>query len=124
MPSTQPTVAIANSAKKKIRPRSDGPSMSRTITGWPASQSGALGVGVLVRVLAVAQVQEDAIVAVRLGRPDGLVDDRHDALAVLARRLGDELLDPEPERLQRRVDHVGQLVAARERQLAPGDAEP
>ena len=42
-------------------------------------------------------VDEEAIVAVALGRADGLEIDRDDPLAFLARRLGDQLLDPRAE---------------------------
>jgi hypothetical protein len=83
-----------------------------------------LGVGRLIGRLGVAQVQEGAVRAVDVGGAQRLVDHRQDPLAVLAGRLGDELLDPEPEGLQRRIDDVGQLVAAGLGQLAPGDAEP
>ena len=41
----------------------------------------------------------------------GLTGDRHDAFAVLARALGDELLHPETERLQLRRNPERQLVA-------------
>ena len=48
--------------------------------------------------VAEANVDEEPIGAVGLGRPDRLQVDRDDSLAVLARRLGHELLDPGAER--------------------------
>ncbi len=39
MPSTHPATAVANSAKKKIRPRSAAPSTDMVTVGWPASAS-------------------------------------------------------------------------------------
>ena len=125
IPSTQPAVAIANSAKKKIRPRSCGPvDLAHDDRVAGLAQRRDLGVGRLVGRVAVAQVQEGAVVAVDAGVADRLVGDRQDALALLARRLRDELLDPQPEGLQRRVDDVGQLVAACLGQLAPREPEP
>jgi hypothetical protein len=43
---------------------------------------------------------------------------------VLAGRLGHELLHPEAEGAHRPADHEGELVAAREGQLAERHAEP
>ena len=42
IPSTQPDTAVANSAKKKIRPRSAGPSAVSVNVGWPAFASSAM----------------------------------------------------------------------------------
>jgi hypothetical protein len=39
MPSAQPATAVANSAKKKIRPRSSGPPPDRVIVGWLSAAS-------------------------------------------------------------------------------------
>jgi hypothetical protein len=48
-------------------------------------------------------VHEDAVVAVAVGLADGLVGHGQDPRAVLARRLGDELLEPQPEAADLRV---------------------
>jgi hypothetical protein len=37
--SAQPATAVANSAKKKIRPRSSGPPADSVTVGWPAAAS-------------------------------------------------------------------------------------
>src|SRR5215211_5197413 len=47
-----------------------------------------------------------------VGWPARLVGHGQDALAVLPGRLGEQLLDPQPEARYRLRDHVGQLVAA------------
>ena len=57
--------------------------------------------------------EEEAIVAVDRRRAERLAHDRHGAGAVLAERLGDELLHPEAHGRERRIEEVGDLVAAR-----------
>ena len=63
--------------------------------------------------------EEEPIVAVDLRGTDGLAHDRHDAGAVLADRLGDELLEPEPEGGRLRVKHERDLVATRAHDRPP-----
>ena len=58
------------------------------------------------------EADEDAVVAVRLRLAERLEVDRHDADAVLAGALGDELLGPRPERRDLVVGQERQLVAA------------
>ena len=125
MPSTQPATAVANSAKKKTRPRSDAPcddQGDRGVSGLGERRH--LLVELLVGLVAVAQVGEDAVVAVGIGLAERLVGHRQDALALLAGRLGDQLLDPEAEARDRLGDDEGELVAPLERQLAHRDAQP
>ncbi len=99
--------------------------MVTVIVGWPASVSAStIDVELLVRARAVAQVDEHAVIAVHARVAERLVGDRQDALAVLAGRLGDQLLDPEPEAVDRLGDDEGQLVAAAQRELADRGAEP
>jgi len=81
-------------------------------------------VEVLIGLLGMTQVDEHAIVAVGLRRAEWLVGDRQDPPAVLAGRFGHELLDPQPEALNRRRDDEGQLVAPAPGELADGRAEP
>ena len=69
------------------------------------------------------EADEDAIVAVDARRRERLADDGHDAVAVLAGALGDELLDPVAEALERRLDDQGQLVAAAAGQRAERRAQ-
>ena len=43
IPSAHPTTAVANSAWKKIRPRSEAPPMIRpVVVGWPARPSASI----------------------------------------------------------------------------------
>ena len=78
---------------------------------------GMAGVGQLLQLgdvvgAAQADADEDAVLAV-VGRfQQRLAGDWEDALPLLAGRLGDELLDPEAERVQRRRRDEGELVAA------------
>ena len=73
----------------------------------------------LLGLLEVAQVQEHPVVAVGVGRvAERLVANRHDPAPLLAGRLGDELLGPQPEALDRVRDDERELVAALERELA------
>jgi hypothetical protein len=69
-------------------------------------------------------VDEDPVVAVRVRCAERLVGHGQDALALLAGRLRDELLDPEPEARDRVLDREGQLVAPVQRELAHGRPEP
>jgi hypothetical protein len=73
--------------------------------------------------VAGGDVHEHAVLAVLGGGHERLVGDRQDPAALLARRLGHELLRPQPERLERVVDDEGELVAAAQRQLAERRAE-
>ena len=123
--STQPTTAVASSKSTMMRPRSAAPWVSIVMTGCSASVRRPTTASLSAApARGVMQVQEDAVAAVGLRRAERLVGHRQHALAVLARRLGDQLLDPQPVGLDRRVDDEGQLVAARERQLADRAAEP
>ena len=66
---------------------------------------------------------EDAVVAVGRRGGERLAVDRHDADAVFAGALGDELLHPRPEGRQLAVDDEGQLVAPVLREDAHGQAQ-
>ena len=57
------------------------------------------------------EADEDAVVAVPVGRAERLEVDRHDPDAVLAGTLGDQLLEPGTERRDLRVGDEGELVA-------------
>ena len=95
------------------------------MVGCPAAASAAMLLVVVgVGRLGVAQVQEDAVGAVGVGRQHRLVGDREDAAALLAGALGDELLGPDAERADRVVDDEGELVAAGARELAEREPEP
>ena len=61
------------------------------------------------------QIDEDAIGAVAIGRRQRLEIDRHDRLPVLARRLGDQLLEPGAEALDAGRGDERELVAAGDR---------
>jgi hypothetical protein len=74
--------------------------------------------------LQVREVGEHAVLAVAVGLADGLVGDREDARAVLAGRLGEQLLEPQPEAGQRGGDQERQLVPAGPRERAQGHAQP
>ena len=101
--SAQPATATANSARKKIRPRSAAPWTGSSSVGWPASESFATSSSRrLVGLVGVAQQGEHPVIAVLAGLADRLLGDRQDPAAVLARRLGDQLLDPQAEALDRR----------------------
>ena len=69
------------------------------------------------------KTHEEAILPVFVHGPGGLGDDRHDAAAVLARALGDELFRPVRERLPVRAREEGDLVAPREREFSQRRAE-
>src|SRR5690348_16624802 len=64
-----------------------------------------------------AQVDEDAVGAVGVRVAELLAGDRNEPLALLARRLGQQLLGPEAEAREPAVGNDGHLVAA-------GPAEP
>ena len=124
-PSTQPATATANSAKKKIRPRSIG-AMDRESQRRMARLRDRLDLRVEVGVglVGVAQVDEHAVLAV-LGRiPQRFVRHRQDPLALLAQALGHELLGPQPKARDRLGHHERELVAALEGQLARHQAHP
>ena len=69
-------------------------------------------------------MQEHAVRAVGARVHQRLVGDREDAATLLAGRLGDELLGPQPERGQRLVDHERELVAPVAGQLPERDPQP
>ena len=75
-------------------------------------------------LIGVAQVRDHAIAPVRLRRRQRLIDHRHDSPPLLTGRLSDQLLDPQPEALDRRRDHESQLVAPPEGELANDRAKP
>ena len=83
--------------------------------------------GDVARVLAwravYAHAHEQPIHAIPRGISERLAGDRHDAGTVLSRALGDELFDPEAERVERRGRDEGQLVPALERAVAHDEAE-
>ena len=80
---------------------------------------------VRIRILVGTQVEvdEEPIVGVPVGRGGRLVGHGHDALVVLTRGLGDELLDPNREGLQGWGGEVGDLVTPGQRQLAQRGAQ-
>ena len=53
-----------------------------------------------IGLIGVAQVREHAVGAVHARVAERLVGDRQDPAALLAGRLGDQLLDPQPEALR------------------------
>jgi hypothetical protein len=69
-------------------------------------------------------VHEQAVVTVAVGGRQALAVDRNDRLALLAGRLGDQLLDPGADVPQRRRGHQRELVPPELRGLAEHDAEP
>src|SRR5207249_9799966 len=70
-----------------------------------------------------AELHEDAVAAVMLRRCKRLAGHGQYPAPLLARALGDQLLDPEPERCQRPRNDERQLVAALQRQLTHRGAE-
>ena len=69
--------------------------------------------GVVILALAIeAEVDEDPIVAVSVGWSQLLLIDGQDTSIVLARALGDELLDPDAKWRQCGRCHYGELVSA------------
>jgi hypothetical protein len=74
--------------------------------------------------VAVAQVHERAVLPVGVRRAQRLVGDGQDARALLARGLGHELLDPQPERAERGIDGEGQLVAPVDGELTERQTQP
>jgi hypothetical protein len=47
MPSAQPATAVANSEKKKIRPRSAAPPLTDSVAvGWPARPSASMALSI------------------------------------------------------------------------------
>ena len=104
MPSTQPDTRHGELGEEEDPAEVRGPALGGERHGRVAGVGERLHlrVGVLVGLVAVAQVDEHAVVAVDVGRPDRLAGDGQDPLALLAGRLGDQLLDPEREALDRR----------------------
>src|SRR5689334_20381317 len=78
----------------------------------------------LVHLLVRAQVDEDAISAIALRRAERLALHRQNALALLARALGEQLLQPIAEGGDRGRCEDGHLVALLVRQRAQNHAEP
>ncbi len=125
MPSTQPETAVANSAKKKIRPRSSAPLVDSVNTAWPALRSASvLASSSASGSSSLLEVGEHAVVAVALGVPDRLVGHRQDSLVLLAGRLGDQLLDPQAEAPDRFGHDERELVPTLQRQLAHRQSQP
>jgi hypothetical protein len=73
--------------------------------------TGERGQGLDVVVAQFADGDEDPVGAVRLRFAQGLADDRHQTGAGLAGRLGDELLDPQPEAGDAGIEDERELVA-------------
>ena len=96
------------------------------MSGWPAAVSArqpGVHVAMPVAVALRAEAHEDPVVAVDVRLAEGLAVDRDDADAGLARRLGDELLEPGAERRQVWLDDEGELVAPRAGERGHGRAE-
>ena len=111
MCSRAPTSAVAISHSMKSAPRSAGRSNCWVKTGWPAARR-VLSAASAGSCLALADLHEEAVGAVRLDLAERLARDRQHARAGLAGRLGDQLLEPEADRGQIGGQHEGQLVAA------------
>ena len=79
--------------------------------------------GAFVALALDLQGDEHPVVAVDLGRTRRLAVDRHEAGALLAGALGEELLEPGAQRGDRRRQEEGHLVAAGAGQLAQGDPD-
>ena len=79
----------------------------------------------VVRAVALEEDgDEEPVLAIHRGRPERLRVHRHQALAVLPQRLGEELLDPGSERAELVREDEGDLVAAGGREGRQRRAEP
>ena len=97
MSSSKPAVAVATSQRKNSAPeRASASGMVSRMSGAPAA---ARPIDAARRVAAKLHGDSGAVASKR--RIRRLAGDRHDALALLAGALGDELFDPEAERLER-----------------------
>src|SRR5439155_7088215 len=76
-----------------------------------------------LRAFAVADVDEHAVLAVRLGIDERLLGDRQDAGSALAGGLRHELLEPQPEARQRARYDERELVASGARHRADRGSE-
>ena len=109
MPSSAPARAVAISHSSTCAAQVGEAAVERQ------HHDGVAGVGQRAQrrgVRVVAQRHEQAVVAVGLGPGERLAHDGHHARAVLARRLGQQLLEPEAERGLPVGRHDRQLVAA------------
>ena len=90
--------AVAISQRKNSWPSASGRATSIRTTGRAGRfERGDAGILRGVGRGGEAQIDEDAIGAVAIGRRQRLEIDRHDRLPVLAGRLGDQLLEPGAE---------------------------
>src|SRR5262245_32578913 len=76
-----------------------------------------------VRCILEAKIREEAIVAVRRRGTDRFAIDGNDALAVLARRFGDQLLEPRAEIVNARRGNQRQLVLSARRRYTENRAQ-
>ena len=105
MPITAAAVAVASSHRTNSAPMASGPVHDdlrdrRAARGQRPHEI----VGGRIAGVAAGEPHADDHAGRRRTRaasPSGSPGDRHDALALLPRGLGDELFDPEPERLER-----------------------
>ena len=121
MPRIEPATAVAISQRKNSSARSSLSAtaiahdrMARLLEGATAASCA----GRRARLFQ-PQIGEEPIVAVHAGAPSGSPIDRDDALAFLAGRFGDELLEPGAEARECRRRDERQLVAARLRERTP-----
>ena len=100
----RPAIAVATSQRTNSAPRSIGSASSIRMTGWPAASSavGQRRRGRRPSAPASAIRTNARSGAVGLDGAERLEVDRDDPDAVLAGALGDELLDPRPERCRSR----------------------
>ena len=83
-----------------------------------------LGVGVLVGLVAVSQVDEHAVVAIDVGGADRLAGHGQDSLALLAGGLRRSAARPRARSPRSGRDEERDLVAALARELAHREPEP
>ncbi len=82
-------------------------------TGWPAASRAATLASWLASAVSVQpHVGKDAVVAVDLGRADGLAVDGRNSLPQLAGGFGDQLLQPRAQVVDLRRSEDGDLVAS------------
>ena len=94
MPSAAPHSAVATSHSSTWAPRRR---TARRAQARPPGGRRRPGRRAPAAAWRLADGDEQPVVAVDRGRPERLADDRHDAGAVLAGGLGEQLLEPQPE---------------------------